>query len=573
MNKHRGFLASVSLALVCVSGAVAQWDPPSGYYASATGVGATLRNQIHEIIDTNWWSPGSGSHAVRSYSNAILALFLLHRDPSNANNLILIYTGVSVPGAWDSGATWNREHTWPDSRGLGGSGMDYTDLHQLRPCNPSVNGSRGNDPFGVGGGSYWDPQPSTNPSLGPGSYVPGTNDRGEMARAMMYMDVRYDGGDSGTVDLVLVNGFPAGNQMGDLAQLLEWHYTDPVNDTERLRNHLVFSNTDNPSYFQGNRNPFVDRPEFVWALWGTSPNDSQLSVAAPAGSGASNANVNLRVIAGTADAAAVTLSKTGSTPTTYNATMTGSGVSVTGLGSGKAFTYGAGSSVLWVTPTSVATPSVSNAVVTIDNTDLTSSGAGRGSADANDTITITSSVLSASNPSWQTGSDVNSGLVTSAAEAGSGVVAVSVPLYNFGWSATRALMEIDGVSGGAAGFGTPGFDSGLVGAGSAMVSLSFDTTGATAGVYSASYTVMTSDEDVPGETASSVMLTWEVTVSAAPVPCDGDANGDGFVNFADITSVLADLGGTGPVGDANGDGMVNFSDITSVLGNLGLACE
>jgi hypothetical protein len=65
-------------------------------------------------------------------------------------------------------------------------------------------------------------------------------------------------------------------------------------------------------------------------------------------------------------------------------------------------------------------------------------------------------------------------------------------------------------------------------------------------------------------------------IACAPPPCEGDANGDGAVNFADITDVLANFGadyggGTGP-GDANHDGMVSFADITNVLGNWNVPC-
>ncbi len=65
-------------------------------------------------------------------------------------------------------------------------------------------------------------------------------------------------------------------------------------------------------------------------------------------------------------------------------------------------------------------------------------------------------------------------------------------------------------------------------------------------------------------------------IRPTPPPCPGDANGDGVVNFGDITSVLVNFGnnylpGTGP-GDANRDGVVNFSDVTSVLVNFGAVC-
>ena len=67
----------------------------------------------------------------------------------------------------------------------------------------------------------------------------------------------------------------------DLASLLRWNYTDGVDNFERRRNQYVYSSTDNPNYYQGNRNPFVDHPEYVWTIFGGGNNNSQLSVATP----------------------------------------------------------------------------------------------------------------------------------------------------------------------------------------------------------------------------------------------------------------------------------------------------
>ncbi|MDX2115173.1 MAG: endonuclease [Planctomycetota bacterium] len=553
-----------------------QYEPPAGYYSGATGTGATLRTQLNTIIGSNWWSPGSTTHVMRSYDSARQSLALIYRDPNNPSNLIMIYTGTSLPAVWDLGVTWNREHTWPDSRGLGGSGMDYTDLHQLRPCVPWVNGARGNDPFGAGGGSYWDPQPSTNAELTPGDYVPGTNDRGEMARAMMYMDVRYDGTDPSTTDLVLVEGFPGANQMGDRAQLLQWHYSDPVNDTERRRNHLIWSNVDNPSWFQGNRNPFVDRPEFVWALWGPTPNESQLRVGSgpAAADGSSLASVSMRVIAGTSDARTVTIFKTGATPTTFDVTATGE-FTVTGGGQGQAFVGGSQQRVLSIQPESVETPGVFTGALVVDNSDLTSAGAGLGVQDGNDTVELSLAVLTPSNPSLAADADVNSDVITTELEAYSGVYAMPLAVHNWGFGATGALMDVDIVSPLGGGFDVLGVPTSGVGGTPATLTLRFDT-GATPGFYSQTFTIETSDEDIPGETTSQVTVTWNVTLVAPPPPnCPGDANGDGLVNFTDVTAVLGawqQTGEPGLTGDANDDGVVNFADITSVLERWNAVC-
>ncbi|MFQ5490554.1 MAG: endonuclease I family protein, partial [Phycisphaerae bacterium] len=181
-------------------------------------------------------------------------------DPSR---IIEIYTGLSVPGVWDAGVTWNREHQWARSLGVGTTGPDSSDLFNLRPADPQINSARGNLPFGTGAG-FWDPLHA--------QALPGVNDRGDVARSMFYMAVRYDGTELDTTDLELVNGTGSGSNLGDLASMLEWHYTDPVDGIEQRRNHLVYSMVDNPTYYQGNRNPFIDHPELVRSIFGDPPN-------------------------------------------------------------------------------------------------------------------------------------------------------------------------------------------------------------------------------------------------------------------------------------------------------------
>ena len=128
--------------------AAGPFDPPANYYDTATGTGATLQSQLHNIID---------NHTVMSYGDARATLQDTDRDTSNPGHIILVYNRVSldvsglfasgIPG-WDSGVSWNREHTWPRSRGVDTTGADNSDLHQLRPSDPGVNGSRGNLNFG-----------------------------------------------------------------------------------------------------------------------------------------------------------------------------------------------------------------------------------------------------------------------------------------------------------------------------------------------------------------------------------------------------------------------------------------
>jgi len=100
------------------------------------------------------------------------------------------------------------------------------------------------------------------------SWQPRDSEKGDIARAMFYMATRYDGSDPGTIDLELDDNpsSPASaGRFANLSTLLLWHQEDPVTEAERRIHQLIVN-------YQGNRNPFVDRPEFVARIWGTPDN-------------------------------------------------------------------------------------------------------------------------------------------------------------------------------------------------------------------------------------------------------------------------------------------------------------
>lgn len=210
----------------------------SGYYQSATGLsGNALKLQLRTIINTGF----SGVN----YGEARYALAVTDKDPNNPNNLIDFYTGNSLKAAWDEGNTWNREHVWPQSllgvKASNGAVNAASDLHNLTPSNPSTNDSRGNKYFDVSTTSV--------------AYFPQRAAvRGDIARILLYMEVMYS-------RYNLVNTTPKTYEMGKLSTLLKWHKEDPVDDFERNRNEVIFS-------YQGNRNPYIDHPEFVEMIYG-----------------------------------------------------------------------------------------------------------------------------------------------------------------------------------------------------------------------------------------------------------------------------------------------------------------
>lgn len=210
----------------------------SAYYASASGLtGNALLLELRSIINTG---------LVRvSYGDSRYILDETDRDPLNSNNVILVYLGTSVSGIWDGGATWNREHVWPQSLMMtttltNTSKNIGSDLHNLKPANPNENSSRNN--------RYYD-----DPAVPGVSYLPRAEVRGDLARILFYMVVMYD-------YLELINSTPTLYQMAMLDMLLQWHIDDPVDDFERNRNDVIFS-------YQHNRNPFIDYPQFVDEIW------------------------------------------------------------------------------------------------------------------------------------------------------------------------------------------------------------------------------------------------------------------------------------------------------------------
>ncbi|MBY0112350.1 MAG: endonuclease [Phycisphaerales bacterium] len=559
--------AALVLCLVAGTAFADPYDPPANYYNAATGTGTTLKANLRTLLGVGFLS--------RSYGDSRFALPVIDRDPNNANNVILVYNAQSVPGTWDAGITWNREHTWPQSYGnTATSAPQYSDLHMLRPCNPSINSSRGNDPYGEGSPStFWDPTMA-------GSTI---QYRGEMARAMFYAATRY-GDASGSITtgnfLLTDSGWGTGiSKMGKLSDLLKWHFENPVDDRERLRNQRVYSQALNPTYYQNNRNAYVDRPEFVWAIWGTQPNNSTLYVGGSAASdGSSSQNVVFGPVITGAPAFGtqnVTLNKSGFTPTTYDVTVTGAATS-SFSGPRKAFAYNPQFRTLAVGVTTSGVGSYSG-TITVDNTDLTTQGPGFGAADANDTINVTGTILDHASPSLAAGSAVlNQTIDFGTVSRNTGTYTLSANVYNRAVTFPPSLtcgLDADSIGVAATPLSSTSVISTTlaptlnIAAGSSLSGqVAFDSTQA-AGTYQVVYTIATSDQDLPGAIARpSLTLTVLGTIQAS---CPGDLNGDtlvddsDFVIFAEAYQILDCADPAMPAGcpsDLNADLIVDDSD-------------
>ncbi|WP_158962978.1 endonuclease I family protein [Myroides fluvii] len=186
------------------------------------------------------------------------------RTQSKYNNNIHAYTS-----SLDRKSVWEREHVFAKANAaprLATTIKDKQynphfptslfaglDAHHLRAVNGYINNSRSNLRFAAGSG----PAQKSN-----GGWYPGDEWKGDVARMMMYMYVRYGN-----------QCYPPYNGLGNISNLdgmldlyLQWNAEDPVSDFERFRNEY-HGNPKNP-YSQGNRNPFIDNPYLANAIWG-----------------------------------------------------------------------------------------------------------------------------------------------------------------------------------------------------------------------------------------------------------------------------------------------------------------
>jgi endonuclease I len=234
--------------------------PPGGtspydstYYAPAIGQsGAQLKSTLHGIIDGN---------TALSYSQVWTALQDTDQDPANTANVIELYTGRSLSKSSYGGSTgqWNREHVYAQSRGgFDTSAGPGTDLHHLRPEDVTVNGTRGNKDFDNGGTAV---SGCTDCWTDADSFEPRDAVKGDVARMLFYMAVRYEGDDAfNNLELSTVSG-SAVPRIGDVDVLLQWNAEDPVSSFEMRRNDRIYE------AWQGNRNPFIDHPEWAASIF------------------------------------------------------------------------------------------------------------------------------------------------------------------------------------------------------------------------------------------------------------------------------------------------------------------
>ncbi len=287
----KAFVALLLLALTSMS-MVAQI--PSGYYDDATGkTGTQLRQALHDIID---------DHTTISYGQIWNAFW---STDNKGNNVVwdMYSDGADYTYSYQNGSDqcgnfskegdcYNREHSWPKSWFSGGEdGVPGRDLHHIFPTDGYVNQGRSNYPYGEVAGSGSGVTTYQNGSklglcksdVGYSGKVfePIDEYKGDFARAYFYMSTRYyredsDWGSSGMTTKANLKDWA-------VTMLLRWSDADPVSQKEIDRNEVVYG-------IQGNRNPFIDHPEYAHMIW--DPNWSGMPYAITCATGLSNGSIS-----------------------------------------------------------------------------------------------------------------------------------------------------------------------------------------------------------------------------------------------------------------------------------------
>lgn len=135
---------------------------------------------------------------------------------------------------------FNTEHSWCQS--WGAVGIAKADLHHLYPVSSKINSRRNNYPFCEVETASWSGDGSSfgKSSSGTICFEPRNEHKGALARAMLYFSVRY--------------ALPIDGEQESFFR--KWNAEFPVTTKEFERNESIF-------IFQGNRNPFVQYPEFA----------------------------------------------------------------------------------------------------------------------------------------------------------------------------------------------------------------------------------------------------------------------------------------------------------------------
>lgn len=274
-------LLATLLTLINFSLSFAQ--APSGYYDGTEGLnGEALKTKLSQIITNGHQDHGYGGlwNAYQStdidgqYENDGTILDYYSENP-NGTDPYNFNPGANQCGSYSSeGDCYNREHIVPQSFFNSSSPM-RNDIHHVRATDGKVNGMRGNYPFGEVNNPSWTSlngsKVGTSSSAGYFGTVfePIDEFKGDIARMVFYFITRYENQlgqfyNNGNADNMLGATAYPGLQTWELNVLLAWHNQDPVSSYEIARNNASYT-------YQGNRNPYIDNPQWVNLVWNPTP--------------------------------------------------------------------------------------------------------------------------------------------------------------------------------------------------------------------------------------------------------------------------------------------------------------
>lgn len=242
---------------------------PNGYYNQANDkTGDALKVALHDIIkghtrvdygdlwDAFWSTDNKGDGVVWD----------MYSDVPGGMPPYTYQLGEGQCGEYNSeGDCYNREHSWPKSW-FGSQTTPECDLHHIFPTDGFVNAQRSNFPFGEVQTASWTSRNGSKLGTCKSSwgysgtvFEPIDAYKGDFARALMYMSVRYYSEDSNWGSSDMTN--KAEILPWAIAMLMDWNEQDPVSQKEIDRNNAIYAD------YQHNRNPFVDHPEYARIIW------------------------------------------------------------------------------------------------------------------------------------------------------------------------------------------------------------------------------------------------------------------------------------------------------------------
>lgn len=277
------------LPIVLISASISA-QIPSGYYNGTTGlIGYALKTKLHEITATKNVNWGYGD-LPNYYNQTDLDQYYDHGS-SNTTILLDMYSEIPTgPDAYEytsanlistsgaEGLGYNREHAIPQSTFNSNYPM-YSDLHFVIPTDARINQLRNNYPYGIGNSTIHHTFSNTskiansaipNYAYTNRVYEPINEFKGDIARMLLYFAVRYEDKLPGFNHSTNIN--PAIDRSpfdgtaerafdsAYISMLIQWHTQDPVSQREINRNNAIYA-------IQNNRNPFIDNPQWVNAIW------------------------------------------------------------------------------------------------------------------------------------------------------------------------------------------------------------------------------------------------------------------------------------------------------------------